>query len=150
MIAETAFDPEGVEVISPVECLRLLATVPLGRVIYHENGLPAVRLVNFVVDRGALLFRVAEGQTLRAARRAEVVAFEVDDYDVERHLGWTVTALGHLTEVVRPDEQARMRELRLRPWAPGNRPYLIRLDAETITGRGVRPWAQRPHDGSSA
>ena len=150
MIAEAAFDPDGVEMISPGECLRLLGTLPLGRVIYHENGLPAVRLVNFVVDRGTLLFRVAAGQTLRAARRGELVAFEVDDYDVERHLGWTVTALGHLTEVSEPDEQARLRELRLRPWAPGNRPYLIRLDVETITGRGVRPWAQRPHDGSPA
>ena len=150
MIAESAFDPEGVEVISPAECLRLLAMVPLGRLVYHERGLPAVRLVNFVVDRGVLLFRVAEGQTLRAAQRGEVVAFEVDDYDVERHLGWTVTAVGHLAVVSEPDETARAREIQLRPWAPGRRPHLVRVDIETISGRGVRPWAQRPHDGSSA
>lgn len=144
-MSESTFDPDGLEILTAAECLRLLGTRPLGRLVYHEGGLPAIRLVNFVVDRGALLFRVGNGQTLRAAQRSEVVAFEVDDYDVERHTGWTVTALGHLAEVSASDREALADALPVRSWAPGARQNLVRLDVETITGRSVRPWAARPH-----
>jgi hypothetical protein len=100
--------------------------------------------VNFVVDRGAVLFRTGGGQTFRAAVRAEVVAFEVDDFDIDRQLGWTVTAVGHLGLVTDAAELERLRDLRLRPWAPGERPNLVRLDIESISGRRLLPWAQRP------
>ena len=32
------------------ECLKLMASVPVGRVIYTRRALPAVELVNFVLD----------------------------------------------------------------------------------------------------
>src|SRR6266511_1910902 len=89
------FGPEGLEALEPAECLRLLGTVPVGRLVFHEAGLPAVRLVNFVVDEGSVLFRTKAGQKYAAALRGDVVAFEADEYDSERHLGWTVTAVGH-------------------------------------------------------
>ena len=34
------------------ESLRLLATVPVGRLIFTINALPAVRLMNFVLATG--------------------------------------------------------------------------------------------------
>lgn len=139
-----AFDRDGLEVMTAAECFRLLATQPVGRLVYHDGGLPAVRLVNFVVDQGAVLFRTGGGQTFLAAERGEVVAFEVDEFDIDRQLGWTVTAMGHLGMVTDAAELERMRELPLRPWAPGERPNLVRLDVESITGRRLVPWAQRP------
>ena len=143
-MTDQAFDRDGLAVIPATECLRLLTTEPVGRLVYHQGGLPAVRLVNFVVDRGAVLFRTGGGQTFRAAVRAEVVAFEVDDFDIDRQLGWTVTAVGHLGLVTDAAELERLRDLRLRPWAPGERPNLVRLDIESISGRRLLPWAQRP------
>jgi len=37
------------------ECLRLMASVPVGRIIYTRQALPAVELVNFAVDNGELI-----------------------------------------------------------------------------------------------
>lgn len=134
--------PDGVEALSPAECLRLLATQPVGRLVLHEGGLPAVRLVNFVVEDGGVLFRTAGGQTYETARRGDVVAFEADEYDADRHLGWTVTAVGHVWPVTDAEELDRLGRLPLRPWAAGVRPNLVRLDIETISGRRLLPWAQ--------
>jgi nitroimidazol reductase NimA-like FMN-containing flavoprotein (pyridoxamine 5'-phosphate oxidase superfamily) len=95
---EPQFDAGGLEVLPEAECLRLLASKPVGRLVFHEDGLPAVRLVNFVVDGGTVVFRTAGGQAYGVALRGDVVAFEVDEYDVETHLGWTVTAVGHAAD----------------------------------------------------
>jgi hypothetical protein len=137
------FGPEGLEALEPAECLRLLGTVPVGRLVFHEAGLPAVRLVNFVVDEGSVLFRTKAGQKYAAALRGDVVAFEADEYDSERHLGWTVTAVGHAWAVTDRAELDRIAALPLRPWAPGGRSNVVRVDVETIRGRRLLPWAQR-------
>ncbi|GAA1615508.1 pyridoxamine 5'-phosphate oxidase family protein [Kribbella sancticallisti] len=143
--AARRFDQVGLEVLADSECLRLIASVPVGRLVFTRGGLPAVRLVNFFVDENTLVFATADGEKYRAAERGDVVAFEVDDFDPERHLGWTVTALGHLS-VVDPDEaRAARRTLPLRPWAPAADRYLIRLGIESLEGRRLLPWGQRPH-----
>lgn len=137
------FDHTGLEVLDSRQCLRLLKTVPVGRLVFTDAGLPAIRLVNFVVDGDTLVFTTAAGDTLRAAERGDVVAFEVDEIDSERHLGWTVTAIGHLS-VVPEDETAEiLRVVPLHSWAPHRGKYLIRLGLENLTGRRLLAWAQR-------
>jgi nitroimidazol reductase NimA-like FMN-containing flavoprotein (pyridoxamine 5'-phosphate oxidase superfamily) len=140
------FDTSGLEVLSPAECLHLLGSVSLGRLVYTTGGLPAVRLVNFAVDGDTVVFASADGGKLRAAERGDIVAFEADTVDLDRHLGWTVTSVGHLS-VVPPEEAEQLaREIRLRSWTPLPSPRLIRLGIESVTGRRLLPWAQRPHD----
>jgi nitroimidazol reductase NimA-like FMN-containing flavoprotein (pyridoxamine 5'-phosphate oxidase superfamily) len=140
------FDTSGLEILQRAECLRLLGSVPFGRLVYTDGALPAVRLVNFVIDADSVVFASADGDKMRAAERGDVVAFEADAVDLDRHLGWTVTSVGHLS-VVPPDEAELLaRNIRLRPWAPLHDPRLIRLGIESVTGRRLRPWAQRPHD----
>jgi nitroimidazol reductase NimA-like FMN-containing flavoprotein (pyridoxamine 5'-phosphate oxidase superfamily) len=136
-------DAEGIEVLPEAECLRLLATKPVGRLVFHEDGLPAVRLVNFVVADGTVVFRTAGGQLYGVARRGDVVAFEVDEYDVDTHLGWTVTAVGHAWAVTDEADAERIAGLPVRPWATGERPNLVRVDIEAISGRRLLPWGQR-------
>jgi nitroimidazol reductase NimA-like FMN-containing flavoprotein (pyridoxamine 5'-phosphate oxidase superfamily) len=143
---ETArrFDQTGLEILDPDECLRLLQSVPVGRLVFTQGGLPAVRLVNFSVDADTIVFAADDGEKVQAAERGDVVAFEVDDIDLERHLGWTVTAVGHLS-VVPVEEAARLRRFAPpRPWAPLHERRLIRLGAESLTGRRLLPWGQRP------
>jgi hypothetical protein len=41
------------------ESLRLLATVPVGRLIFSVNALPAVRLMNSAVADGLIVMRTA-------------------------------------------------------------------------------------------
>jgi nitroimidazol reductase NimA-like FMN-containing flavoprotein (pyridoxamine 5'-phosphate oxidase superfamily) len=139
------FDTSGLEILTQAECLRLLGSVPLGRLVYTDGGLPAVRIVNFVLDADTVVFASADGDKLRAAERGYVVAFEADAIDLDRHLGWTVTSVGHLS-VVPADEAERLaRKVRLHSWAPLHDSRLIRLGIESVTGRRLLPWAQRPH-----
>jgi hypothetical protein len=140
------FDHAGLEILEEADCRKLLATAPLGRLVFTTGGLPAVRLVNFFVDDDTVVFATADGDKYRAAERGDVVAFEVDDIDHDRHLGWTVTATGHLS-VVDPEEASGFaRTLPLRPWAPHSDQHLIRLGIESLEGRRLLAWAQRPHD----
>lgn len=129
--------------LAETECLRLLATVPVGRVVFYDRGMPVVRLVNHCVDDGSVVFRTAAGAKRRMAVRNDVVAFEVDDYDLDRHLGWTVTVVGHATLVTDRAELERAATLPLAPWAAGSRTQLVRIDIEVISGRRLLPWAQR-------
>ena len=148
MTTKHSSDQSRLTIISPAECVRLLASVPVGRLVYARGGLPAVRLVNFVLDEDTLVFATGRGDKFQAAERGDVVAFEADDLDAERHLGWTVTAVGHLS-VVTPDEAAELRRrLPLHSWSPIDDARLVRLGIESVHGRRLVPWAQRPRAGA--
>jgi uncharacterized protein len=138
------FDRTGLEILDPGECLKLLQSVPVGRLVFTQGGLPAIRLVNFSVDQDTIVFAADDGEKFQAAERGDVVAFEVDEIDIDRHLGWTVTAVGYLS-VVPLEEAARLRRITpLRPWAPLHEQRLVRLSTESLTGRRLLPWGQRP------
>ncbi|HET6297672.1 MAG TPA: pyridoxamine 5'-phosphate oxidase family protein [Kribbella sp.] len=137
------FDHSGLQILEEQECLKLLSSMPLGRLVFTQGGLPAVRLVNFVVDDRTVIFATADGDKYRAAERGDVVAFEVDDVDPERHLGWTVTAAGHLA-IIDPDDAALLlTTLPVRPWAPNRDRHLIRLAIEVLEGRRLLAWGER-------
>lgn len=139
------FDQTGLQILSPAESQKLLGTVAVGRLVFTLGGLPAVRLVNFLVEGDSVVFATGDGDKHRAAERGDVVAFEVDEIDPDRHLGWTVTVIGHLS-VVDPDEREQLRRtLPLHPWAPDREQYLVRLGIESVTGRRLLPWGLRPH-----
>jgi uncharacterized protein len=141
-------DQSRLAIVSPAECLRLLGSVPVGRLVYTRGGMPAVRLVNFVLDEDTIVFTTGRGDKFQAAERGDVVAFEADDLDAERHLGWTVTAIGHLS-VITADEAADLRRrLPLHSWMPMDDAQLVRLGIESIHGRRLVPWAQRPRAGA--
>lgn len=148
MTSKHRSDQSRLAVISSAECMRLLESVPVGRLVYTRGGLPAVRLVNFVLDEDTIVFATGRGDKFQAAERGDVVAFEADALDAERHLGWTVTAVGHLS-VVTPDEADDLRRrLPLHSWMPMDDARLVRLGIESFHGRRLVPWAQRPRAGA--
>jgi len=51
--------------------------------------------------------------------------------------GWSLLAFGHLREVEDPAELARVRQLPLRPWASGDKPYYLRLEITSLSGRRI-------------
>src|SRR5208282_3616504 len=120
------------------ECLMLMASVPVGRVIYTRRALPAVELVNFALDSGDIVLRTDRSGKLAAAVRGTVVAFEADCLDLEYRAGWSVTAIGPSREVTEPEEIARLQVIGLTSWAPGARDYFIRISPEILTGRYLR------------
>ncbi len=51
------YHPPGPDVLSWYECLRLLASAQIGRIVYSDQALPAVQPVDFVVDDEAVVVR---------------------------------------------------------------------------------------------
>src|SRR5262245_13004238 len=108
------------ELVPPVGCERHLRQEQIGRIAVIVDGHPAVFPVNYAVDdAGAIVFRTDEGTKLDALVQHGTVAFEVDGIDEERHLGWSVLAVGAAHRVTAPDELAKARALELEPWAVG-------------------------------
>ena len=120
------------------ESLRLLASVPIGRIIYTRRALPAVELVNFVLDHGDVIIRADRTGTLVAATREAVVAFEADSLDPARQAGWSVTVIGRSQEVTDPAEISRLQKIGIRSWAPGSLAHFIRISPEILNGCQLR------------
>ncbi|SHG85196.1 pyridoxamine 5'-phosphate oxidase family protein [Streptoalloteichus hindustanus] len=131
------YDRTGLQVLDETECLRLLGSVPVGRIAFTHDALPAVQPVTFVVHEGAVVFRTREGSKLAAATRNAVVAFEVDEFDAATRSGWNVTVVGRARVVTDPDELAALAALDLRPWAPGQRDRYVQISVELVQGRRV-------------
>ena len=120
------------------ECLKLMASVPVGRVVYTRRALPAVELVNFAFYDGDIVLRTDPSGKLAAAARGAVVAFEADCLDLKHQAGWSVTAIGPSRAVTDPEEIARLQTIGLSSWAPGARDHFIRISPEILTGRYLR------------
>lgn len=120
------------------ESLRLLATVPVGRLIFTVNALPTVRLMNFALVDGLIVMRTAEDSTAARKVHGSVVAFEADEVDDATCSGWSVTVLGRAALVPDPEKVARYQAMSLVPWAPGSRDTFLTLTTELTEGRRVR------------
>ena len=132
--------PDGpvLEELSRAECLRLLATVTIGRISYTRQALPAVEPVNFALDDGTIVIRTDAGGKFAAAAHRAVVAFQADHLDLVRRSGWSVTVVGRCEEVTGAGDVARLDELRLETWAPGARNHFLRIVPAIVTGRKLR------------
>lgn len=127
----------GVEVIERRECLALLGVEQVGRLAILEGGEPLILPVNYALDGESIVFRTGEGSKLDAAR-GEAASFEIDGIDPERRAGWSVVVRGNLHLVTVHDRPALERlSGQVEPWI-GERPHLVRLQAQSITGRRLR------------
>jgi nitroimidazol reductase NimA-like FMN-containing flavoprotein (pyridoxamine 5'-phosphate oxidase superfamily) len=136
-------DGSALEQMSRDECLRLMASVSVGRIVYTRRALPAVELVNFALDHGDIIIRTDSGGRLAVAIQHSVVAFEVDRLDADQRAGWSVTAIGQSREVTAPADIARLRKMGLSSWALGMREHFIRISPEILNGRRLRVSGQQ-------
>lgn len=132
--------PKGRELdeLSRRQCLDLLSTVRVGRLVFTEDALPAVQPVNFRLWHDDVVFRVAGGAKLAAAAANQVVAFEADELDVDLHMGWSVTVVGHAEPVTDIDELVELAGTFVQPWVDGKRDHFLRIRTEKVTGRRLR------------
>jgi nitroimidazol reductase NimA-like FMN-containing flavoprotein (pyridoxamine 5'-phosphate oxidase superfamily) len=115
-------------------CVALLRTAGVGRLVFTVRALPEVIPVNFRISEDSIVIRVAD--TSHAAGAADtVVAFQADEIDVATRTGWSVTVVGHTSEVLDPAERARIHALPLVAWAGGERDRFIRIPLDRVTGR---------------
>jgi len=134
-------DPAPYEEIPPEECLRLLATEEVGRLVAVLAGQPLVFPLNYALDGDAVVFRTAPGTKLEAISRS-LVAFEVDRWAPTCQSGWSVVVEGIAQEVTSADApglRERLAALPVRPLANGDRLHFVRIVPISITGSRLRP-----------
>jgi hypothetical protein len=122
--------------LTQAESLRLLASVPVGRVVFTYRALPAIRPVNHLVVDDKIIIIASLGTAISAQAGTDggtVVAYEADAIDPQTHLGWSVVVIGKAGRVVDQAEVARYRQA-LRPWVSGGLDDVIAIRTELITG----------------
>jgi nitroimidazol reductase NimA-like FMN-containing flavoprotein (pyridoxamine 5'-phosphate oxidase superfamily) len=129
-----------VDTLSEAQCLRLLRTVPVGRVVYTEHALPAVLPVAFAVradDRLVLALR--EGSTVTRALDGTVAAFQADQLDPATRTGWSVLVHGRAEVVRDPALHEHLLRTGPRPWVDGQPQLFVLLTPELVSGRRLLP-----------
>lgn len=120
--------------LTRAESLRLLGSRSLGRVVFTDQALPAIRPVNHLLDGDQIIIRSHSGAALLTAARQEVVvAYEADAIDPEEHLGWSVVVTGVARLVEDPEAVERYRRL-LRPWVARRMDQVIAISSDLVTG----------------
>jgi nitroimidazol reductase NimA-like FMN-containing flavoprotein (pyridoxamine 5'-phosphate oxidase superfamily) len=142
---------DGFRELDRQECLRLLARVPIGRIVYTDDALPAVLPVNFTLDQDfSVLLRTSAASRLARAVDMAVVAFEADGFDRAARTGWSVVVTGRATVIADRGEHERLSTSGPRSWAPTSEGVFIRIDPELITGRVLEESGRVQEDGEAA
>jgi len=128
----------GLETLGRDECLRLLASVPVGRIVYSDGALPSCAPVNFALDGAAVAFRTVPGSRIATATDDAVVAFEVDHVDPDDCTGWSVLVTGTARVVRDTGTAVRLDQLALVSWVGADRTQWVRITPTIITGRMLR------------
>ena len=130
-----SISPRKLSVVAHSEALSLLARVPLGRIVFTENAMPAVKPACHLVESGVIIARSHDGAAVLAAgnERESVVAYQADEIDVGRQVGWSVVITGPATLIHDPAEIERYAAL-LPPWTDAREGQLIRVHPGIVTG----------------
>lgn len=121
--------------LSRAESLSLLASVPVGRLVFTHHALPAIRPVNHLVDGGKIVIGLTPGSALAQSAAADgvVVAYEADSLDAAEHTGWSVVVVGIALPETAPDVLGTYRRL-VRPWLSGAVSDVVSITCEFVTG----------------
>ena len=126
-------DRSQMNVLDAEECFVLLRWEVIGRLgVSIPDRAPSIVPVNFVVDHGTIVFRTARGEKYQHLV-SNPVSLEVDRFDWYRRIGWSVLVQGIAEECTESDVAG----LELSPWAPGEKPRVIRIVPTSVTGRRI-------------
>jgi len=130
---------DGLEVLSEQQCIDLLASRDLGRLAFAIGDQPEIFPINYGTDGPIVIFKTADGQKAQQAVLRKV-AFEVDSWDPDTRVGWSVVLKGVAQEVTTGIDPfaAALRERPVIPVAPGVRERWIAVYPGEITGRRFR------------
>ena len=118
--------------LDEAECYRLAATEPVGRLVWTGPG-PAVVPVNFTLGDGVVHVRTAAYTALARECDDSRVAFEVDAYDADSRIGWSVVMAGRATiDFVRPGDSSP------EAWPVGSKAVRLTVEVDKATGRRLR------------
>ena len=118
------------------ECVRALDAGTVGRVAMCLPSGPRIVPVNYAVQDDAVVIRTSPYSELGTYGVGALLAFEVDDFDVDLREGWSVVVHGRCERIDDFDEIARLQHgWDPDPWAGGVRSLYLRLPWTSLTGR---------------
>jgi hypothetical protein len=120
------------------ECLRLLATRRVGRLVFVDEEGPVALPVNYVSQEGAILLRTSPHGSIGLHVRDRIVGFEVDDLDEASRTGWSVVLRGTASFVDTEDLPVGP-GARPQPWPDGVRSLHVRISRTSVSGRRLLP-----------
>lgn len=130
-------DDRELSVLAEHECLELLATVRIGRLVLTERALPAVHPVAFAVADGMIWIPTETGGRVASASHGAVVALAVDHVDAGVRTGWDVTVVGPAHVVTDDRAVARLDGLGVQPWAPGDGRCYVGVRISLVYGQRI-------------
>jgi uncharacterized protein len=139
--------PGQLEILGDADCVNLLRSHDLGRLaLVDREARPLIFPVNYFFDEGVIVFRTAPGSKLDLVPGA-YVSFEIDGFDPDEGLGWSVLVKGIAHDITNPRgaPTGRMRFWPVRPMAPGAREHWVGIWADEITGRRFQSEPRRPN-----
>lgn len=90
--------------VAPDGCWDLLRSAVVGRLAVWSGDRPEIFPINYIVDRGTIVFRTAPGKKLDSAIGHQLLAFEADGYDTDSDLAWSVVVHGKAEMLTNFDE----------------------------------------------
>jgi len=128
-----------VDVMDEHACLEHLHSASLGRIAFRAGDDIEMFPVNYACDGSIVVYRTAAGSRLAIAPR-DHVAFEVDGWDPDAKVGWSVVLKGIVLDVTAGSDpfSKSLRERKVVPLAPGRRERWMAVYPSSITGRRFR------------
>jgi hypothetical protein len=122
------------------ECLRVVGSVPFGRIVFTARALPAVQPVAHLVAGAQIIIRARLGAAISSAVHGSgtIVAYQADLIDPVGRAGWSVVVVGRAHRVTGEAQAARYREA-LPPWIDGEMDEVIAIDMDLVTGFRILP-----------
>jgi Pyridoxamine 5'-phosphate oxidase len=132
------------ELLGEAECLELLASGGLGRLVYTSRYGPTALPVRYRIDEGSIVLGtwdpVLFDEELRTGiEQAEYeVAVEADQIDMQAREGWFVLVRGAAHHLDTEAERASFIDAGLEPWVGGVAAHFIRVNPTNIWGNRIR------------
>ena len=120
------------------DCWRLLDLADVARIAVVTPEDLEIFPVNIAVDGPSIIFRTAEGTKLTATTQADRVAVEVDGFDADRGVAWSVVVKGEAEAIEGDKDIARVRMLPLHSWHEGFKERFVRVRPRDVQGRRFR------------
>lgn len=137
---QPAAEHPGIGELSISQCWARAREASVGRVAVVVDGTPDIFPVNHVVDHGSIVFRTGAGTKLTAGD-GRAVAYETDGVDPRTGDAWSVVVRGIARRVPEPYGVLEALLLPLTPWHSGPKPWFIRIEPVSVTGRSFHPRA---------
>jgi nitroimidazol reductase NimA-like FMN-containing flavoprotein (pyridoxamine 5'-phosphate oxidase superfamily) len=137
-------DRRVLELLGDAECLELLASGGLGRLVYTSRYGPTALPVVYRIDEGSIVLGTWDtalfDEDLRTgiAQAEFQVAVEADQIDVDAREGWFVLVRGAAHHLDTEAERAPFIDAGLEPWVEGVPAHFIRVNPASIWGNRTR------------